>query len=92
MVEISFNNPPVIDRELQLAILRQTECRPFYTIGVVQFYKVSRKEFIESAKKFAKESEGKPQKYDKMIIIGRYNGIEYNRIQLIKFIEDGKPS
>lgn len=73
--------------DVKLQILRTTECKPFKTVGVVQFV-TSRETFFSLVNKFVKQSNksGK-MKFDKIIVLGTFKGIIYNRIILIKYEE-----
>lgn len=70
-----------------LQLVRMTDCRPFVTIGIVQFI-TSREEFKKSVQKFIKGMEKKEVKCDKVLVFGEWKGITYNRIHLIKFTDN----
>jgi hypothetical protein len=75
-----------LDLYASLELVRQTNCRPFKVIGVVQFM-VTRTDFFELVERFIKGTKDKVVPYDKMLVFGTYKGVVYNRIILIKYID-----
>lgn len=82
-----MSNELGLNLDARLELVRQTDCKPFDVVGVIQFV-TSREEFYKLVRKFIDQSKDKEMKFDKMLVFGEFKGVSYYRIILIKYKQE----